>query len=1397
MTNRPIGLAFLTTRRHNPFATLLAGLCCLATLLAGAAAARTTEALPSWMEEPFTTPAEVLSEDAQAIPSPADAHVIILFDDISHRFDASGRHALQHRRIYRLLTPNGVDGSSTVGAQWTPWYQETPEIRARVLTADGEERWLDPTTLNEAPLADSSPDLFDDRRILQAPLPGVGVGSLVVWEVIVRDRQPFFAAGTYHRDFLINPVPTHRIRLSLEAPTSLPLRYGLRLADDVETERQVVQVDGQDMARLVFSTEDRPAAEDPPPNLPYHQPRFPSVIFSTGDSWNRIASAYDEIIDDKLANADLTEVLVGFPVGGERQEMIDFLLAQVQKTVRYTGLELGAASIIPVTPAELLERKFGDCKDQATLLVALLRQVGIPAHVALLRADFGDDIEPQLPGLGFFNHAIVHLPGERPLWIDPTDPFARAGELPLVDQGRWALVADAATQTLIPTPTSNSVDNRLVEQREIFMADYGEARVVETGTYFGSFERYQRQVVRSADADSMRQALSNYVENEYLAEALESSEVSPFDDLEQPLTLRLVATGIQRGSTDLAEGAVALTYGDLFSEVPAALMPELEEDDGDDEEAARQDDFIFYNPFVKEWHYQIHLPVGFVPRDQPADRSLKLGGMVYEERFTHQPGLVTADLRLDSGLRRLSPEQFEATRKGLDELAQSDITILNFDHQGASLLAAGRSREAIEVFHRLALEHPEQAIHRVRLANALLGLGMGREAQRQARLAVEAEPDSALAHWILGFSLAHDEMGRAHHSGFDLDAALDALQKAHELEPSNSLFLAELAILLDFDADGRRYGHGADLDEAVTRYRQWRQDHGNGLDDNLLNTLYQSGRWQDIYDLAQELPDDAADRQTWRLTALGALEGSEAVLKAARRLGKDAAQQVLWLQTAAGKLTAAGMFATASDLLRHIAGNTENPAATLRLAEMLAATRPTADLDLSADDPVTPIHRFFISVLDEASFPDALRQIYHPLSQESLSDELLEAIPEVARNAMIEAGDPMSIEQRLQLLFTILDISIEGDAATGYRLRNESRLPGFEFLATSYVRNWQGEARLVALGEDLSALAAQALDLLDSGHLPAARQWLDWARDHVERQDTDDPLVGDLFARLWKKGQEADAETLRLAADLLLIRETLGSAPALERIQQRLAATDDPQQQQLLHLALANRASMDRDWSALDVHSRWLFEAQPESGHALFLRVVALEQSRQEDALRRLAEERLETDSENTMALLALANQHLRRDEPVQAFERLARIAQGNGSKRERANALNSWAWAKLFQRPVDDEVLSLATKSAELRNYQSYAILHTLAMAYAEADRPFEAYRILQQAISVRSTPDLEGEDLLVVGRIAQSYGLMEAAREAYARLEKPEDAAESTSGTSSWHLAQILLAEMDADGK
>jgi transglutaminase-like putative cysteine protease len=124
---------------------------------------------------------------------------------------------------------------------------------------------------------------------------------------------------------------------------------------------------------------------------------FPEIEFSTGASWHAMAAEYAEIVDrraDPAAVQEIVDKLIAGKTGVAEKEgaILDYL----DREVRYTGIEFGEAALMPHDPADTLSRKYGDCKDKATLLATMLRAAGIPAYVALLNAGSWMDVPADL-----------------------------------------------------------------------------------------------------------------------------------------------------------------------------------------------------------------------------------------------------------------------------------------------------------------------------------------------------------------------------------------------------------------------------------------------------------------------------------------------------------------------------------------------------------------------------------------------------------------------------------------------------------------------------------------------------------------------------------------------------------------------------------------------------------------------------------------------------------------------------------------------------------------------------------------------------------------------------------------------------------------------------------------
>ncbi|HEX3556646.1 MAG TPA: DUF3857 domain-containing protein [Thermoanaerobaculia bacterium] len=1362
-----------------PLAVALLACSLLLPVEAGAKPAAAPAPVPAaepWEGAPFTADAAAVARAAAKVQGEEGDDVVVLLSEASYSYDAAGRETYSQRLVYKILAAGAHESWSTVEEEWAPWHQERPQVRARVITPDGAEHPLDPSTLTENASSSSAPDMFEDGRVLRAPLPATRPGVVVEQQVTVRDRTPFFDGGVVRFHGVDLGVPVRRSRLVLEAPAETPLRWVLRELPDAQSRESVAG----GRRRVEVEVRDFEPVDDPEPGLPADTPRTAYVAFSTGRSWGDLARRYSGLVDRTIHGADLAAFLRSAATATSKGaapsqlDLINRYLARLGEEVRYTGIELGEGGMVPRKPAETLRRRFGDCKDKAVLLTAMLRASDIPAYVALLNAGEDEaDVEESLPGFGTFNHAIVVVPGSPALWIDPTDPYARAGELPLADQGRLALIASPTATSLTRTPEATSADNREVETREFLLADLGPSRIVETTEYFGAPEQALRALYAQQDDATIKSALKEYAVAYYLAEDVAALEHSKPTDLTVPLHMRMELKNARRGYTDTRNAAVGINPAALLARLPADLVS------GDKDVAAaepRQSDYVFREPMQLEVRYRLVPPAGYVPQPLPAGRVRRFGTVSLAESYAAGADhVVTASFRLDTGRRRISAREFEAVRQGVREALQEKTTLLQFDQVGEAHLAAGRVREALQELERLAALAPQKALPRSRVARALLAGGMGEAARREARRATQLEPRLAPAWRTLGWVLQHDDLGRRLHPGYDRAGALAAYRKARELDPKDEVTRADLAILLEHDARGRRYSPEADLPGAIAEYRALRRDlNHHGMDENLLVALVRTSRFDEARKLAAELKD-SQNGAVLALVAIAATEGPEAAVQESERRFADEKARAAALQQAGQNLLLVRRYADAAVLFDRASRQTANPAALLSLADLVKRTRRHEELQLPPDQPATVFKRFLLAMftgdLEAKRFAAFFsRDVQAELAKEKGAEEMIRRAFSRLRDSL--KGD-MPADTAVDLGLAAMRDAVTGDDALGYRVDFTSSLGETSQQFVVYVVRdvpGGGELRLAATSQAPQLLALEILRRVDHGDLKGARQWLDWAAEgaHGAERAGGDPLPNAPFPALWAKGAPAgtdEVNEMRCAAAALLGQEAASEqAVRLLLACRATVATDrDPARRNLLDLALALAGANLGRYDDLEKVSRRLLEAAPGSQRAEDLHARALLQLGRWDEVRAAAERRLQRAPEDEWALRLLAEEALHARDFDRAEQRFTHLVDGGKAK---AQDFNELAWMRLELGRVDDQTVDYGQRAATLSSYGNSSHLHTLAAIYAEMGKTAEAYRLILQSLAARNDETPGSDDWYVFGRLAEHYGLPDVARDYYKRV-------------------------------
>lgn len=100
----------------------------------------------------------------------------------------------------------------------------------------------------------------------------------------------------------------------------------------------------------------------------------------------------------------------------------------VKEQIRYVAIENGIHAIIPRPAQQTLTNRLGDCKDMATLLLALLKQFDIEAYMSISKTNSIKDTF-NFPSVGLANHMIVtaHIDGKT-IFLDATEDVCQYGE---------------------------------------------------------------------------------------------------------------------------------------------------------------------------------------------------------------------------------------------------------------------------------------------------------------------------------------------------------------------------------------------------------------------------------------------------------------------------------------------------------------------------------------------------------------------------------------------------------------------------------------------------------------------------------------------------------------------------------------------------------------------------------------------------------------------------------------------------------------------------------------------------------------------------------------------------------------------------------------------------------
>jgi tetratricopeptide (TPR) repeat protein len=304
---------------------------------------------------------------------------------------------------------------------------------------------------------------------------------------------------------------------------------------------------------------------------------------------------------------------------------------------------------------------------------------------------------------------------------------------------------------------------------------------------------------------------------------------------------------------------------------------------------------------------------------------------------------------------------------------------------------------------------------------------------------------------------------------------------------------------------------------------------------------------------------------------------------------------------------------------------------------------------------------------------------------------------------------------------------------------------------------------------------------LAAGQPESARKWLDWVRDDVKATGGDDELSGPTFPRLWAKGVTANDSQVRIAAASLIAHSPDG-AEALPVLREAVKNDGSDPKRDYIELTYLIAAAAADQWEEAVPVAQSLAERHPESAMANTWAVNVLCKAGQNAAAEKQMAKWLNSDPDNLEAQRVRISV-LQRESKFEAAEAQAlKTAEASNSGPQ---DWNEYGWIALVAGDLTPEKVEAVRRG--VGNTNVAPILHTLASLAAEVGKGSEAREQVLGAMANWGFDEPDDACWYVFGRIAELYGVKDAAITYYSKLTAPKEVEDSN--ISTYALAQRRL--------
>lgn len=405
-----------------------------------------------------------LYKNFQPLPDEKDAGAVVLFNNYRITSQGDGLITSDRHVAVALLDKRSAEEYGEFSIGFDSHYQDIELLFAHIVDADGNIKSVSESAIQID--ARNSAASFSDTRNLHFALPAVKEGSFLEYKVRYRDKKSIIPGhwnrrSIFHKAHAVNSTNSYRfdpVRLSsftVDRPKDVNIGYETILTN-IEPKKQAVG----DREVITWRLTNLPQVKLEQ-NMVELYKIIPGIQVSTIPDWKTVDSWAKDIYlqaqsQDTTIKSIVSDILTEKLTKREKVSRIFYYL---QNNIRYIAAHVGRGGYVPHSISDVLENRYGDCKDQTMLLIGLLKSAGVQAYPALVGVLPEPRVVEKVPSLNF-SHMITYIPdSEGDIWLDTSGDTGMFPGISWTIAGRDAFVINGRGGKLQKVVQSQEVEN--------------------------------------------------------------------------------------------------------------------------------------------------------------------------------------------------------------------------------------------------------------------------------------------------------------------------------------------------------------------------------------------------------------------------------------------------------------------------------------------------------------------------------------------------------------------------------------------------------------------------------------------------------------------------------------------------------------------------------------------------------------------------------------------------------------------------------------------------------------------------------------------------------------------------------------------------------------------------